>query len=71
MATMKYPIQVFWSDEDGGFVALMPDLPGCKAVGDTEADAVREAHDAIDAWIKAASHEARDPGAVPRAFLQW
>lgn len=55
MATKtKYPIEVFWSDEDKGFIALVPDLPGCSAVGDTEADAIREAHDAIAAWIKAA-----------------
>jgi predicted RNase H-like HicB family nuclease len=54
MATTKYPIEVFWSDEDKGFIALVPDLQGCSAVGDTAADAVREAHDAIAAWLKAA-----------------
>lgn len=50
----KYPIEVFWSDEDEGYIALVPDLPGCSAWGKTEADAPREAHDAIAAWIKAA-----------------
>ncbi len=50
----KYPIEVFWSDEDEGFIAVVPDLPGCNAWGKTETDALREAHDAIAAWIKTA-----------------
>jgi len=29
----KYPIEVFWSDEDEGFIAVVPDLPGCSAWG--------------------------------------
>jgi antitoxin HicB len=50
----KYPIEVFWSDEDKGYIAVVPDLPGCSAWGKTEADAIREAQDAIAAWIMAA-----------------
>jgi len=50
----KYPIEVFWSDEDEGFIAVAPDLPGCSAWGADEAEAIGEAHDAIAAWIKAA-----------------
>jgi antitoxin HicB len=49
----KYPKQVFWSDEDGGFIAIAPDLPGCSAVGDSEAGALAELDDAIEAWISA------------------
>ena len=50
----KYPIEVFWNDEDEGYIAVVPDLAGCNAWGKTEAAAIREAHDAIAAWIKAA-----------------
>jgi predicted RNase H-like HicB family nuclease len=50
----KYPIEVFWSDEDEGYIALVPDLPGCSAWGETEAEALLEAQDAAHAWIKAA-----------------
>lgn len=50
----KYPIEVFWSDEDDGYIAVVPDLPGCNAWGKTEADAIGEAHQAIAAWTKAA-----------------
>ena len=39
----KYPIEVFWSDEDGGYIAVVPDLAGCNAWGKTEAAAIREA----------------------------
>lgn len=50
----KYPIEVFWSDEDKGYIAVVPDLSGCSAWGKTEVEAIREARDAIAAWIKAA-----------------
>jgi predicted RNase H-like HicB family nuclease len=55
----KYPIEVFWSAEDEGFIATMPDLPGCSAWGATEADAIIEAHDATVAWLKAAKAAGR------------
>ena len=58
----KYPIEVFWNDEDEGYIAVVPDLAGCNAWGKTEATAIREAHDAIAAWIKAAKSMKR---AVP------
>ena len=50
----KYPIEVFWSDEDEGYIAVVPDLPGCNAWGKTEVDAIGEARNAVAAWIKAA-----------------
>ena len=50
----KYPIEVFWSDEDEGYIAVVPDLAGCNAWGKTEVEAIREVRDAIAAWIKAA-----------------
>ena len=50
----KYPKQVFWTDEDEGYIAIAPDLPGCSAFGDTEAKALAELDDAIESWIDAA-----------------
>jgi antitoxin HicB len=49
----RYPIQVFWSEEDAGFIATVPDLPGCSAFGVTQVEAVSEVKDAIAAWIEA------------------
>lgn len=50
----RYPANVFWSDEDEGFIAEAPDLPGCSAFGETQAGALAELQDAIAAWTEAA-----------------
>lgn len=50
----NYLLEVFWSDEDEGFIAIAPDLPGCSAWGATEAEALEAVHQAITAWIEAA-----------------
>ena len=50
----RYPAQVFWSDEDEGFIAIATDLPGCSAFGDTRETALGELLPAIEAWIAAA-----------------
>jgi predicted RNase H-like HicB family nuclease len=50
----KYPKQVFWSDEDEGYIAIAPDLPGSSAFGESEAEALQELDDAIAGWIAAA-----------------
>ncbi|HEX7324205.1 MAG TPA: toxin-antitoxin system HicB family antitoxin [Rhodanobacteraceae bacterium] len=50
----RYPLNIFWSEEDRGFIAEVPDLPGCSAWGVSEADAAGEAQDAISAWLGAA-----------------
>ena len=55
----RYPVEVFWSDEDDGYIASVPDLPGCSAWGKTEAEAIREARDAVEAWKRAAKAAGR------------
>lgn len=54
-----YPINVFWSDEDEAWVADVPDLSYCSALGDTPHDAVAEVEVAIAAWLEAASLSGR------------
>ena len=54
MDTSRYPSEVFWSDEDEGFIAIAQDLPGCSAFGETQEEAIRELQDAITAWVAAA-----------------
>lgn len=56
MDTSKYPSEVFWSDEDEGFIALARDLPGCSAFGASREEAARELEFAIAAWIEAAQN---------------
>ena len=50
----SYPVQIFQSDEDEGYIVIVPDLPGCSAFGETQAEALRESEDAIAVWIGAA-----------------
>ena len=52
--TDRYAATVFWNDEDDGFIALAPDLPGCSAFGETQGQALAELQDAIAAWIEEA-----------------
>lgn len=49
----KYAIEIFWSDNDNGYIAVVPDLPGCNAFGDTQEEAAHEIQDAIAAWLEA------------------
>lgn len=43
-------VRVFWSEEDGGFIAEAIGMPGCSAFGLTRVIALRELDDAIVAW---------------------
>jgi len=49
----KYLIQIFWSDETAGYIAIAPDLPGCNAFGDTPVEAIQEMQDAMESWMEA------------------
>lgn len=51
--THRYSVQVFWSDDDEGFIAIAPDLPGCSAFGETQGEALSQLQQAIAAWIEA------------------
>jgi HicB_like antitoxin of bacterial toxin-antitoxin system len=55
-----YPKQLFRDEEDEGFIAIAPDLPGCSAFGETEQEALSELDDAIIAWISACGAGCRD-----------
>ncbi len=42
-------------DEGGGFVALVPDLPGCMSDGEMPEAALASVQDAVAAWIEEAT----------------
>ncbi len=50
---MDYPIVVYPTKEDGGYFAVVPDLPGCTAHGETPKEALREARIAQERWLEA------------------
>lgn len=41
-------------EDGGGFLATVPNLPGCMSDGETEAEALANVQDAIDCWLEAA-----------------
>ena len=60
-----YHINIFYSDEDGGYIADVPDLDSCSAFGKTPDEALAELERAKSAWI-AAAREAGRPIPEPR-----
>ncbi len=54
--TREYPVVIEpLPREDGrGFLATVPDLPGCMSDGETREEAARNISDAIFAWIEEA-----------------
>ena len=61
----KYEIIIYWSDEDGVYVAEVPELPGCMAHGKTYEKALGNIKKAIALWIKTAT-EFNDPIPEPK-----
>lgn len=51
-----YHINIFYSEEDGGYVADVPDLESCSAFGKTPEEALAEVERAKEAWLQAARH---------------
>ena len=49
-----YHINVFYSAEDGGYIADVPDLKSCSAFGATSEKALLEVLIAKEAWLAAA-----------------
>jgi antitoxin HicB len=66
MPLLEYAVLVepLPAEEGGGFLATVPDLPGCMSDGDTPEEAVTNVQDAILAWLEAArdlGHEIPKP----------
>ncbi len=53
-------IAIFYSGEDEGYIAVVPELPGCSAFGETEEEALKEIKVAIELWIEAVKKEGRE-----------
>jgi antitoxin HicB len=61
MDRLEYPVVVepLSMEDGGGFIATVPDLPGCMSDGETPAEALANVQDAIAAWIEAAKDMGR------------
>jgi predicted RNase H-like HicB family nuclease len=51
-----YHINIFYSDEDEGYIADIPDLKNCNAFGKTPNDALREVLIAQKLWLDEAQN---------------
>jgi predicted RNase H-like HicB family nuclease len=49
-----YHINLFWSDEDGFWIADVPDLKHCSSHGDTPEEAIANIQAAMEGWIETA-----------------
>jgi predicted RNase H-like HicB family nuclease len=54
-----YHINIFPSEEDGGYIADIPDLTHCSAFGETPEEALSQVLVAKAAWIEAAEAEGK------------
>jgi len=60
-----YHINIFYSEEDRGYIADIPDLESCSAFGETPEQALAELKRAKEAWLEAARAEGK-PVPPPR-----
>lgn len=61
---------IYWSEEDGLFVAEVPELPGCTADGATQEEAIRNVETVISEWIETAKSLGREIP-VPKGRLAY
>ena len=54
-----YHINIFYSEEDGGYIADIPDLAHCSAFGKSPEEALAQALIAKNAWLEAAQAEGK------------
>ncbi len=50
----KYELIIYWSKEDGAYIAEVPELPGCAADGATYKQALSNAEVVIREWVETA-----------------
>jgi predicted RNase H-like HicB family nuclease len=69
MNSLRYPVLIspLSLEDGGGFLATVPDLPGCMSDGETPQEALANVEDAIEGWIEAAQDIGR---AIPEPSRQ-
>ena len=64
-----YHVNVFYSDEDEGYIADIPEVRYCSAFGETPVEALREVENAKELWLETAANlekESLDHGIDPQ-----
>ena len=60
MSGLEYPVTIFYSEKDGGYIAVAPDLKGCSAFGETPQEALKEMETAMELWLETARQDNDD-----------
>jgi predicted RNase H-like HicB family nuclease len=55
-----YHINIFYSNEDEGYIADIPDLKNCSAFGKTQKEALKEVLKAKKIWLKSFNSKTND-----------
>ena len=66
----KYSVMVKWSDEDNGFIAVVPELEGLSAFGETQEEATKELMIAAEAYIESLE-ESGQPLPEPEKMISY
>lgn len=66
----NYEVIIYYSDDDGCFIAEVPELPGCMADGKTRYEVLQNIKQIIDEWIETAVQENRNIP-VPKGRLAY
>ena len=64
-AVKDYHINIFYSDDNDGYIADIPDLKACSAFGETPEQALKEVEIAKAAWL-ASARQAGKPIPLPQ-----
>lgn len=67
---MKYEVIIYWSSADAGFIAEVPELPGCMADGPTKVKALQAVEVVAKEWLETAKELGR-PVPAPRGRLTF
>ncbi len=65
---VRYEVIIYWSEDDGAFIAEVPELPGCMADGSNYQEALSNVETIIREWIETAKELDR-PIPEPRGRL--
>lgn len=57
MNESQYEMILYWDKTDKIFVVDIPELPGCMAHGQTKKQAIDNAENAVQFWIKTAKED--------------
>ena len=70
MKNYKYEVIIYWSNEDGAYIAEVPELSGCMADGVSYEEALRNVGTVIDEWVETA-RDLNRPVPEPRGKLMY